>query len=517
MASTPRDHLEPLELVDRIRLGMNCLVRCLDPDEGHVPYWNCGFSAGNVTQLKHAGAADRAHNIGRALHAIRMASEATGEAVDPQVIEHLADHQIAVFDEADELPGAPDETGTRRVNLHDVRENLHGLTALIKLGDERAERWARRMVRRLLGDPAERGAPRLDNLPPYVESPGWWPHKGGRAVDALVRYYRASGDEAALELATRVCDYALAHCFTPSGSLTEEAGTHGHSINALVAGIADLGLLTRDAELLWKARRVYDVGLPRFNSSFGWSMESLTRFDLRGESNNTGDLLRAALLLGKAGWPQYFEAAERILRSHLLPSQVLDVEGFADDPGAAGDHLRSIGSRIRGGFSFPTPNDYLVSPDAPIVTYDITSGAVDGLCEALLAAVTRDAMGARVNLLLSRRLEGTCVDSGLSREGRLHVKNTTGRNLFVRLPGWVPARDVRVTADGAPVPTPVVNGYLVVSGSHRDVNVSFPMRRCRTRESISYHVFTIGWQGDQIVAMSPAAKYLPMFPTCEDT
>jgi len=172
------------------------------------------------------------------------------------------------------------------------------------------------------------------------------------------------------------------------------------------------------------------------------------------------------------------------------------VEGFSDAPDAAEDCRRSLASRIRGGFSFPTPNDYLVAPDAPIVTFDITSGAVDGLCEALCAC-------------------GVRVRSGLSARGRIEMQNPTGRNLLVRLPHWVAPESVRLSAEGAELPVRVVNGYLMVPARHDRAEVEFPMRRRRTEESISYQRFTIDWLGDEIVAMSPAAKHLPMFPPCE--
>ena len=49
----------------------------------------------------------------------------------------------------------------------------------------------------------------------------------------------------------------------------------------------------------------------------------------------TALIRRAALLLGRAGWPEYFEDAECILRGHLLPSQVIDVDDLPDEPDAA--------------------------------------------------------------------------------------------------------------------------------------------------------------------------------------
>ena len=49
----------------------------------------------------------------------------------------------------------------------------------------------------------------------------------------------------------------------------------------------------------------------------------------RGEANNTGDLIEAALLLGDAGYSRYFEDADRMLRNHLLASQVVDTSWVA--------------------------------------------------------------------------------------------------------------------------------------------------------------------------------------------
>ena len=369
------------------------------------------------------------------------------------------------------------------------------------------------MVRRLLGAMDEEGTLDLDQLPPYVSTYTHQPHQEGRAVDALVRLYRATGDDAALELAGRMTRYALTHCFTEEGRVRQEAGGHGHSLNAMVAGMLDYARVTRDVSLAQRVKAIYDVGCPAFNSSFGWSMESLSKFNLRGESNNTGDLLRAALLLGRAGWVSGFEDAERILRGHLLPSQVMDVDDFPDEE-AEEDARSRRASRVRGGFSFPTPNDYLLTPEATIMTYDITSGAVDGLCEAMLGAVTRDETAVWVNLLFSREGEGVRIRSDLSREGRVEIENRSGLNVMLRVPSWVSPEDLRVSVNGEEIFHRVFGDYLLIPecDGRCVAVVTFPLREVRTVEQICYTAYTIDWRGDQIVAMSPPAQHRPMFP-----
>ena len=528
------DLLDPVDLFSRIRLGQGALLGCLDASRGHLPYWNCDIAGGDLTMFKHApydGEAvwDRLHNSGRALHGLTMAEAVTGERVDPVIIADLSRFLLGLFSAGDGLPGDSDTpTGKRVVSLHNMREALNGLTALLKRGDDRAVAPARLMVRTLRGSLDDEGRLHTDRLPPYVGAYTQPPHMEGRTVDALVRYYRMSGDDVALETARLITDFALKQCFTEKGELTELAGTHGHSINVLVTGMIDLAMETRDAVMLMRARRAFDVGLARFNSSFGWSMEGLHRNVLRGEANNTGDLLRGALLLGQAGFPEYFGRAERILRGHLLPSQLRRVDAFSNNALAAEDRLRSLASRVRGGFGIPTPNDLQVEPTAPLCIYDITSGAVDALCETWRAALQTGAGEVRVHLLFGAERDGVTVRSELSREGRVVVDDRSGRALQVRLPAWVPASEISVQVNGAVTATPLADSYLQVggTGAAQSVVMQFPLREERTVETMAGQAFTIDWRGDQIVAMSPpevpnAAGApippvgIPMFPRCQ--
>ncbi|MFN0169774.1 MAG: hypothetical protein ACKV22_25405 [Bryobacteraceae bacterium] len=510
-------YLRPIDLLYHIRLAWNSLLSGLDPTQAHVPYWSCGFKDGNLTGFHHSGAWDRCHDVARELHGLTMAEQVIGERTPKSIVDDLSKHLLALFDEADGLPGTlADKTGLRFIHLHNIRETTHGLTALIQRGDGRAEYWAKRMVRRMRQALDDKGQIHLDRLPKYVEEYNYQPSQEGRAVDALVRYYRVTTDPVALELAGLLASYALEHCFTAVGALTQAAGNHGHSINALVAGMADLALLRNDGSLLNRVKAAYDVGLPRFNSTFGWSMESLNKFTARGESNNTGDLLRASLLLGRAGFPEYFEVAERILRSHLLSSQITDVRGLSDDPNQKEDRLRNLASRIRGGFGFPTPNDLLARPDASPYVCDITSGALDALCEVAKAIVTEDAAGLRINLLLDHETKNLRVKSYLSGDGRIDIESDRGRNLLVRIPPWVSPATLRLTLNGVEHPLAFIGRYLLVPAkeARQIVRITFPMPETRTVESIAFERYTIDWRGNQIVAMSPPANYWPMFPPC---
>ena len=176
--------------------------------------------------------------------ACRWLKASPGDRVDRAIIADLSSHLLALFAAEDGLPGDMNgDTGKRFVNLHNVREALNGLTALIRWNNEAARAVARQLVRTIgmALDPA--GKLHLERLPSYIDGYNHQPSMEGRAVDALVRYYRVTQDAEAIDVALRMTRYALDTCFTPLGALTEAAGTHGHSINALVAGMADLALL----------------------------------------------------------------------------------------------------------------------------------------------------------------------------------------------------------------------------------------------------------------------------------
>ena len=258
------------------------------------------------------------------------------------------------------------------------------------------------------------------------------------------------------------------------------------------------------------------MGLPRFHSSFGWSQEALDRYNLRGESNNTGDLLRLALLLGACGWASCYEDAERILRSHLLPSQVVDVDDLPDDEHVE-DAWSRRASRLRGGFSFPTPNDLMLEKNAPLTTYDITSGAVDGLCESQRALATCASGVPRLHLLFSGAAAGLRIESELPRDGRVRLQGDGGgQSVMIRLPSWADPAQTKAKVGGQEVEFRVYGGYALIHLEPAGmVEVTFPIAEKRTEESICYQRFTIQWRGDQITAMSPAAQNRPMFPPVE--
>ena len=208
-----------------------------------------------------------------------------------------------------------------------------------------------------------------------------------RAIGPIVKYHRATGSGAALDLAVRLKDTLLELGFTADGSYDlERLGHHTHSITCAMSSLAQLADLTNDADLMGRVRAFYGRGLKDISDDLGWSIENGVpeANPDRGEANNTGDILETALLLGKWGDPSAYHRAERILRGHLLPSQLRDVSFIDQPPNPDGiDGLHDVARRHVGAFGFPAP--YGHHPlDYPEISFnmDIVGGAVASLCEA---------------------------------------------------------------------------------------------------------------------------------------
>ena len=307
------------------------------------------------------------HNYGRAVDALLKGAAASGTPAPEAVVEGL---RAVLRDLTGNPLGFPQVDG--QTNPHDLREMVQAFTELATVRDDRA---ARERLGRLLDtwirltNPDGTWRADLIAAEPSLKHPGFTDERDGiesppprsraRTVMALTHLFRLTGDQRALELAGRFVRLARTTSFTEDGRLTAQAGTHTHSITGTVQGLADYGLLIGDLDTVEHARRIFDVGLAPTCSSFGWSIESLgnERVPGRGEINNTGDMIQTAIILGLAGRPGYFGVAERMIRSHVLPSQWLAGQETLSPEDAPEYAVTEFPPEADGGWGFPSPSD----------------------------------------------------------------------------------------------------------------------------------------------------------------
>lgn len=507
------------DLTDAIRLGCRMMCNVFNADDGDIPFF--GSEVRPNPQFGFSGAHSESHVPGRHLNALLNAEDAAGIAVPADAIDKHANAAFFSYGGPLALPlnrsriGGPLELFT----THNVREGFHALYPLVKYrGSERA----RELAERSIGELAELFRPdtgwdldRLQGCGLTVREDTFITGVA-RAIGPLVKYYRATGHGPALELAVTLADKTTGEFFLGSGAYDRERfGAHTHSTTCVMSSLAQLADLLDDARLLARVRAFYDNGLWEIRDEIGWVIES-SRDDAvadRGEINNTGDIVETALILGRRGFPEYFEDAERIVRCHILPSQLRDNSFIEDPPNPGGaDHLHRIADRHLGGFGFPAPYGHEpLDPHRDIsFNTDIVGGGVGSLCEVVREAVRTEHGIHRVNLLFDRETDHVAVESPYTHD-RLRVTVRTAGPLYVRMPSWVEPSDVAVEPDATRVTWSGGSLLIAEPPVGRAIDIRFPLAE---REIVLHHRtrdIRVRLRGDAVAAMENHGADLTYF------
>lgn len=505
---------------EAITLGCHTMSSVFNADDHDIPFFGSLVrpTAGFGFHPIHS----EAHIPGRHLNALLNAEAALGIRIDEAVIEK---HERAAFFSYSgpvALPLNRDTIGGRLVNFapHNIREGFHALYALVAYrASGRAHDMAESSIAAIfdLWDPKNGwNRPRLEGALGLKIIDFDSPFIGGvaRAIGPLVKYYRVTNSAPALHLATVLKDKAIGEYFPASGECDlSRLGTHTHSITCVLSSLAQLADTTRDASLMDRVKAFYDNGLHQIRNDLGWSPENggPNANPDRGEANNTGDILETALILGRWGYTACYHDAERILRGHLLPSQLRDVS-FIQDPANPEnvDAKRNVAQRHLGAFGFPAPYGHqpVGMPDISF-NLDIVGGAVGSLCEAFREVVQSDPHRHRVNLLFDHETEALKVQSPYP-NGSLQIKVKQRVPLMVRIPPWLRADEIKVTgADALPL---LINGCLSIAEPPRAAfTIHMPLKRQELVLRSKTRPIHVRLNGDQVQQMENFGQDLTYF------
>ena len=508
------------DIPDAIRLGCRAMSSAFDADDGDTPFFDVVVRPD--ARMSFSPWASESHVPGRHLNALLNAEDAAGIQVDESAVEKHARAAFSSYGGPVALPLNRDEPAgpLRNFAPHNIREGFHALYALARYRDSARARS--------VGDAS------IDAIFQYWDPLQGWDHNKlerehglasrragtfisglARAIGPLVKYYRATGHGPALELATVLKEKCIDECFDEEGSYDiERFGAHTHSTTCVMSSLAQLADLTSDSTLMGRVKAFYDNGLWEIRDEVGWVIES-DRHDAnldRGEVNNSGDILETALVLGRWGYPECYHDAERILRCHILPSQLRDVSFIGQPANPEGfDRKRDVADRLRGAVGFPAP--YGHEPlDFPLVKFnmDIVGGAVGSLCEAYREATTRGEAGHRVNLLFDRETAEIAVESPYTHPAlRVLVKRPAP--LYVRVPPWVERGSLRVP--GAAGEVRHTGGYVLIAEPPTDRWITFEFPLVDQEIVLRHRTRQIGTRlrGDAVAAMESFGADLTFF------
>ena len=411
-------------------------------DDDNVPFFSS--QVWPEARLSFSSMHSESHVPGRHLNALLSAEDAAGVYVDEDCIDRHARAAFLSYSGEHPLPLNRDRIGGRPKHFspHNVREGFHALYALARFrGSEQALETAEASIeaiqrlwdREKAWDRAALGDEIDFHSTTFVAGLA-------RAIGPLVKLHRHTGCKGALDLALELARKATDEFFQRGGGYDRESfGTHTHSTTCVLSSLAQLAELNRDAPLMERVRAFYENGLNEIRDEIGWVIESSAdRADPDlGEVNNTGDIVETALILGKWGYPAYFEDVERILRCHLLPSQLRDTSFIREpDNPQNEDGKRDVAARHLGAFGFPAPYGHK-SVDATRISFnmDIVGGAVASLCEALRQTVVSDRAGHWVHLLFDRETDAVRLNPRIHIGGCVCASRGRGPCMCVFPPG----------------------------------------------------------------------------------
>jgi hypothetical protein len=504
-----------------ITLGCQTMSQVFNADDSDIPFFTS--KALPTPWLGFHRIHSEAHVPGRHLNALLTAQSVLGVSVSEETIEKHARAAFFSFSGPLALPLNREEIGGPLLNFlpHNIREGLHALYALIRY---RNSEEAREVFERSIAAIYEYWSPgdgwnieRIENLGLRFFDPSATHITGlARSIGPLVKFYRATGYEPALELAMLVKERAM-DAFPEDGTYDPiRHGYHTHSTTSVLSSLAQLADLTGDESLMRRVKSFYDNGLREIRDDFGWSIEmsSPDSSPDRGEVNNSGDIVETALILGRSGFTEYYQDAECFLRNHLLPSQLRDIDFMrpAENPQGE-DGLRNIPERKLGAFGFPAPYGHFpldADPESVSFNMDIVGGAVASLCEAFREATRFDEAGHWVNLLFDHETEEIKVSSIYGRSA-FQVLLKVPAPLHLRIPPW--AASSPITVSPRETSWQQKDGYLFVAEPPTDqaieITMDLPLRaitlKHRTREIRAF------LRGDEAIAMENFGAELTYF------
>lgn len=510
-------------LKESMELAGQCHLAWLDPDRDWMP----------------AGGYEVAHDVGRWWDAMLRLETATGFAIPAQIEEAMLRNLQRLMGNPDGLLVNDPEIEWMKdkaiINPHNLRE---GMLAVAALARYRRSDWARQAGHRLLQtiDRCLQPDGRLDftrlqiwNRMPLTNDPShdqpagavWFDATAntGRALEAILAFYDATGDPLALGVADRIARHHLANTVHLDGSPRAEIlhpsnVGHNHSYLGTLRGLLLFGLLTRQREYVDAVNATYRRSLWQHNiTESGWTPHDLgkTRFpnafgDPVAETASCGDVVQLALWLAlRCDQYELLDDVERLIRSRILPAQI--TEDDLADPGNAEVRL---GPRHLGGWGVHG------APYGKGCILDVLAAVLHTLTDVYDHIVTREAIGLVIHLHFTCSSREVELDYTRDRDACLAVRPKVAGPVAIRVPGWVPRDSVHLSINGTGSLPKFIGPYVFVAQSEpgRSITLRYPLpERVSTETFPSGRAYRLKWRGDEVVGVSPREMPLAAYPS----
>lgn len=506
-----------LSLERYIKRSFNYLTRMVDDD--HLPYFH--VFATTPAQAAH-DFPDFGDVMVRQLQGATMGRVMTGEELPIERI--WLEKALSMVDPESGLFVQPESVFSEQKV---VTLPVQGLViyALLTVGQYDRNTEIFQIVRRM-----------IDHLSPMVaqsktEESAW----AGFAIKSLMTAGRVLEHSLSFDLAKELVShvFTVANIFTPEN--TFQPGGHMHANCRILSGAIDYALYADDAELHERIDALYRY-IRSQTTRFGFLPEVIGRTGdiISCETCAIMDYLVLAVTLANHGHPEYWGDVERMMRNHLIESQVKDGSWLTSDFNRSDTEQftwRDIGSRMVGGFAgWSSPNHILAAGetinahwggpklrDKPRAFQNCCGGS--GIHAFFLVwknAARFEQNCLHIHLHIDKLLPQAEIRCYQPYQGVLQIRLKRPCRVRVRIPDFVKGKNIQVSCNGNTVKTTSCGYYLEIpehpSGSC--LNVRYPLPILEEEVSVGnpgrrQYSYRVTWKGDTVVALEPTGENSP--------
>lgn len=546
-----------LDLCERVKLGLNFLNNCVDKNRSFLPYFSIMFK-NDPAEARHDWP-DFGDLTGRYVEAFILARKMLKieEPFETEVA--LRELLLSYFDEGDGLSYRPKpdkpyySTIFRREYEGHVAEGFDQarvLWALLAWFEETRDELILTKIKELIIG--------LDRLLIKKENYGYYdrstfepgvkvdtnanpmPHQfyfSGTQIHPLIECYRRLKIDKALELASRLSNYIVNHskyfsedgtwnCPRGAGFESAEMDGHTHSRFATIAGITMVGIVTQENNLISKMKRCYDWFILNHCSSFGWSPEFLGRFGDENEGCETCaimDQLNCCFVFAEAGFVEYYEQAEKVIRNQLFENQIIDtsmIRNTIEKPDTDLSRFHNVANMVKGGFAgWAGPNDFVGNCDHHYCLMNCCGPAgIRAIHDSWNAIYTRHNDDIYIHILMNKNDDIIKIEHFQPTKPVLILKPKQNIRLHINRRTWIDSCKIVVTIDSKLVEVVIDENYITIGSVEQGqiVEIKYEMLVVKENVHVNGRDYRVSWKGDTVTKMDPNGRIIPFYKKAID-
>ncbi|HEX9971958.1 MAG TPA: hypothetical protein VGD14_07810 [bacterium] len=353
----------------------------------------------------------------------------------------------------------------------------------------------------------------------------------GFLIKSLMVCVRYLNSEQALNLSTWIVHKTFHEdfLFTPDNQFRQ--GGHVHSMLRTLVGAADYALYTNDPIIYSRVNSLYQ-SFKTLGTRFGFIPEVVHRKGdlIACETCALMDYVGLAVTLANHGHPEYWGDVERIVRNHLIESQVKDASWLRSDNSREDTEQfswRDIDKRMIGGYAgWSSPTHILAYEE--ILTWwggaelknkvrafqNCCGGSgTHAFFSAWKNSARFDNETLSINLHLDKLLPQAEIRCYQPFDGLLTIHLKQSCHVQVRIPDFVAHQQIKIESNHEAIEPKFWGNYVRLG--HRKagevIKISYPLPVYTEKESIGnpgfrQYPYQITWKGDTVLKIEPLGQ-----------